>query len=397
MTTIRLAVAELSMAEAEAATGPPAHRPIDPSLDLVPQARTLAPVFPLEERGTGLVLHAGASGEMQIHWRLERDDFERAAASFPQSGGRPMAVIRLRRDRSQGGAEQVDEIPLGLGVHSGGGERSVGVPADHGRYHAELGLSSAEGGWLMLARSNGLYNAVGVGLHLEALPRDTSGHGAPQVSSPRTVTEVVRPGLRASEPGTASVAVSVGVAAEPALTEEIGSGMAPAFPLVIQSSPRGASAGAIAGPRDTEGGAFTPSRGLNGVAMEQGGAEEAALPAAVSPASIASVPVNGKALVHGSSGVSPTPSESVPTQIGVPLTPLTYESPPQQVNGLQLEAELRVTGRARPGSTIDLFGFRYRVGSGGRFQLLLPVTDPELLRRALEAAPPPELTQNRDD
>jgi hypothetical protein len=131
--------------------------------------------------------------------------------------------------------------------------------------------------------------------------------------------------------------------------------------------------------------------------MEKGGAEEAASPAAASPASIASVPVNGKALVHSGSGVSSTPSESVPTQIGVPLTPLTYESLPQQVNGLQLEAELRVTGRACPGSTIDLFGFRYRVGSGGRFQLLLPVTDPELLRRALEAAPPPELTQNRDD
>jgi hypothetical protein len=67
------------------------------------------------------------------------------------------------------------------------------------------------------------------------------------------------------------------------------------------------------------------------------------------------------------------------------------------VNGLELQAELRLTGRARPGSIIDLFGFRYRVGPGGRFQMLLPVTDPELLRRALEAAPPAELTRSRED
>lgn len=384
--TTRLAVAASLMADVKAAVAPQAYRSMDPSLDPGPQGLALALAFPLEEGGTGMVLHQGASGEMRMHWRLERDDFERAAASFPQTGGRPMAVIRLRRDRPEGGAEQVDEIPLGLGVHSGGGERIAQVPQDHGRYHAELGLSNAEGGWLMLARSNGLYNAVGVGLHLETIPKEVSRHEAPEATSPRTVAELSRPLSRDLESDAARVAVP----AEPALAEGTGSTMATAFPMVIQPSPRANAAGRAPG---AEGGSAAPSRGPNGIPMGKGEAEVAA----AGPASVASFPVNGKGPAHGGNGVSSAPSESLPTQIGVPLTPLTYESPPQHVNGLQLEAELRVTGRARPGSTIDLFGFRYRVGSGGRFQLLLPVTDPDLLRRALEAAPPPELTQNRDD
>jgi hypothetical protein len=87
----------------------------------------------------------------------------------------------------------------------------------------------------------------------------------------------------------------------------------------------------------------------------------------------------------------------VSPRIGVPLAPLTYERPPERAWGLELEAELRITGRAAPGSTVDLFGFPYRVGPGGRFQLSLPVTDPEILRLALEASPPPELGARRDD
>ncbi|MGE5154073.1 MAG: hypothetical protein ACM3ST_08665, partial [Bdellovibrio bacteriovorus] len=131
-----------------------------PSADLAAEGQALAPVFPLEDRGTGLVLYAGPPGELRIHWRLERDDFERASASFPAQGGRPATVVRLRRDRPQGGADQADELRLGPGVRDGQGERVVHIPTDHCHYHAELGLTNAEGGWLMLARSNGLYNAV---------------------------------------------------------------------------------------------------------------------------------------------------------------------------------------------------------------------------------------------
>ncbi|MFZ0789195.1 MAG: hypothetical protein WAM94_06205, partial [Chromatiaceae bacterium] len=100
------------------------------------------------------------------------------------------------------------------------------------------------------------------------------------------------------------------------------------------------------------------------------------------------VPGGGDGVGGAATGMSPG--------IGVRIEPLTYERPPERVRGLEIEAELRIHGRAEPNSTIDLFGFAYRVGPGGRFILELRVEDPDLLRRALEAAPPPELFSGRD-
>lgn len=79
-----------------------------------------------------------------------------------------------------------------------------------------------------------------------------------------------------------------------------------------------------------------------------------------------------------------------------PITQLAYGQPPGGVEGILVEAELRITGQAPPGSLIDLYGYPYRIGAGGRFQLVLRIDDPTLLRRALELHPPPELTLTRD-
>jgi len=79
------------------------------------------------------------------------------------------------------------------------------------------------------------------------------------------------------------------------------------------------------------------------------------------------------------------------------IEPLRYESPPMRPNGLEVTAELRINGRAAPGMEIDLFGFRYLVGPGGRFQLSLQMDDPELIGRALAQHPPPELAGDSND
>jgi hypothetical protein len=79
------------------------------------------------------------------------------------------------------------------------------------------------------------------------------------------------------------------------------------------------------------------------------------------------------------------------------LAALKYGQPPVRPGGLALEVELRITGQAAPGSLIDLFGFPYRVGPGGRFQLRLAVFDPALIARALVLNPPPELAMVRED
>lgn len=392
-----------------------AHRvdlTLAPSPDLAVGASPLMPVFPLEDRGTGLVLYDGPPGGMSIHWRLERTDFERVAVSFPPSGGAPTAVVRLRRDRPQGGSDQAQEIPLGLGVRDGSGERLVHMQTDHALYHAELGLTNAHGGWLMLARSNGLYNAVGIGLDLRRLPKGGAesglGKDVPEDASraaPEPVFSVAPSGIpRAGSPiepvpvepapieqvfGEGQIEQVLGEGQiEPALAEGAGTVLAPEFPLVPWASSRvsaseaaGIAPGSVGVGRGRVQGPGTPG-GEGGGSAAEGSAQPGAGAGGTGPES--------------RSGLA-APLGSAPARIGVPLEPLRYERPPERVNGLELEAELRLSGRARPGSTIDLFGFPYRVGPGGRFQMLLPVTDPELLRRALEAAPPAELTRSRED
>jgi hypothetical protein len=372
-----------------------------PSPDLAAEGPPLAPVFPLEDRGTRLVLYQGPPGELRIHWRLERDDFERAAASFPLNGRRPATVVRLRRDRPQGGTDQADEIQLGLGVREGSGERGVRIPMDHCRYHAELGLTNADGGWLMLVRSNGLYNAAGIGLDLERLPPDRGEVRLQLEPSECAVETVTAP----ASPGPGARVHPVGRPVEPALGGGTAATVDPDFPIIPWARSGMLSRAPSSGAAEGEPGLFVEPGGAgNG----RGQAAQVEGRVGASPwaglAAGAHAPTEPAQVAVGSQGPGPVlpagapgPHGSMPTRIGIPLTPLTYESPPERASGLELEAELRITGRAPPGSTVDLFGFHYRVGPGGRFQLILPVTDPELLRWALEAAPPAELTRRRDD
>jgi hypothetical protein len=67
---------------------------------------------------------------------------------------------------------------------------------------------------------------------------------------------------------------------------------------------------------------------------------------------------------------------------------MLYGQPAPGGRELLIEAELRVNGCAAPGALIDLFGHPYRVGPGGRFQLVIRVDDPELIKRAFELNPP---------
>lgn len=369
----------------------------EPSPDLATPARALVPVFPMVERGTGLVLSAGRPGELRIHWRLERDDFEQAAGSFPPTGRRPMAVLRLRRDRPEGGSDQTDEIPLGVEVRAGSGRRGVGVPVDHQLYRVELGLASADGGWLMLARSNGLYNAVGIGLDLgRFLGRSPGGPvagGAPPLPADGQASNDLGPGV--PDAVRERQAPDLAVPVEPALGGVHGVTLGPEFPLVPPGrGPRPPRSGPPdAAPSDTAAVSLPQGRAGDGAGAQRDAQVGGAFPFESSRQDAGGV----QTLAPGTQGRGSGAIESESPRIGVPLVPLTYERPPERALGLELEAELRISGRAAPGSTVDLFGYLYRVGPGGRFQLSLPVTDPEILRLALRAAPPPEFAERRDD
>jgi hypothetical protein len=82
---------------------------------------------------------------------------------------------------------------------------------------------------------------------------------------------------------------------------------------------------------------------------------------------------------------------------GGSIPPLVYGLPTPRGSELIIEAELRVNGCAPPGSEIDLFGRPFRVGPGGRFQIVIRVDDAALIRRAFELNPPALLDRYDND
>ncbi len=403
----------------------PPREPLGETPDLAASGANLAPAFPLDESGTGVVLYVASAGRMRVHWSLERDDFEQAAASFPVNGQRPAAVLRLRRDRAGGGTDLVDERPLGAGTRDGAGEAVFSLPRDHGLYRAELGLTDGGGGWLMLARSNGHYNAVGVGLDVPASPAES-----PEDAQPASAPESLTAGAAGQAPVQSDAIGPGDPDGEPALGAGPSELVAASFPVVtalrsllaasVHAADAVPGAGSSTGGGDgaarvqyscADGGGLValPAVAAMGAAPIQSLVETlAALPATRLQGAIgARQPAGGPGLAAGGAGrqdgqepegrgaEGPEPGGVLPG-INVRIEPLTYERPAARATGVELDAELRILGRAEPNSTIDLLGFPYRVGPGGRFLLVLRVEDPALLRRALEGAPPPELSTRRD-
>jgi len=363
----------------------------------------LAPHFPGEERGTGVVLYGAARGVLRVQWRLEPDTLEQAVGSFPVAGARPTLVMRLRRLRPDGGSDQLDEVRLAAVARSGSGFREFSVPLDHGRYRAELGLINGDGGWLMLARSNDLDNVAQVGVDLTHL-----------------AAAVPRASVRTTPP--APIALDTAEAAgEPADQRPTDARPVPIFPLALRliaehagHSPPGAGSIPPTAPASP-----APVALLAPAApTSPGGAtgEPVTLKVILDPVA-QGLPVPQEVRAPGEDGgradspkypplpVRPVfpelltpakPAAAEPVTYG-PLAPLSYGQEPVRSMGVQILAELRISGQAVPGTEIDLFGHPYRVGPGGRFQLVVLVDDPELLRRALALHPPPELREQRDD
>jgi hypothetical protein len=379
--------------------------------DLAPTAMPLEQHFPLEARGTSIVLAGDTAGHLRAFWHLERDDFEYAAASFPTAGVRPVAVIRLRRGRWGGDDETVAERALSPGVRHGAGEVPFETPRDHSRYHAELGLSTPQGGWLMLTRSNRLYNADGVGVDLPDRPD-------PEIPS---VQALAGP---APIDGAEVAPISLQSSAGP-----VPLGMV--FPLVMPAREwRRAYAAATAGALRAAalGEPVWPSAHVEPalalvstavVAVGDGALGVCApmqhqIDALATPvAAIALAPVETRGVDHALGGSGMDRSRTAPSGNGQAgrdlgprpdeprvgtgsIAPLTYESPPARPSPPRIEAELRIMGSAAPNQTLDLFGFQYQVGPGGRFQFVLPVDDPELLARALAGSPPEALVRPKD-
>lgn len=345
--------------------------------------------FPLNVRGTYLVLTEASASDLRAFWQISGDDLIPVVSGFARGGVRPLPVLRLRR-LDGGGAGLVREIALRLTGPSGQGEHLFSVDAKPARYDVELGVSDGAGGWIMLARSNALDHAARVDVRLEPIKPRTPGpqpvrldaavgdtgpthaersHAGRNQSSRNQAGEIDSGGNKAGEGDTSPPvgsnsggAAPVGIAS--AGIESFGR---VSMPMGVVEAPLG---------RHLEPPGPTDPGGLSEF-------DDAALTRA------ADEPASAEPLVTGYAA-SARPAAS-------PSAPLVYGQPSPRPGELMIEAELRVNGCAAPGAEIDLFGYPYRVGPGGRFQFIIRVDDPELIARAFALHPPTLPDRSKDD
>jgi hypothetical protein len=324
------------------------------------------------------VLASAGDGGLCAFWQLSGDDVAPAAAGFARDGAKPLPVLRLRRLHADG-ATSVKEINLSLRGPDGHGEHVFSVDVRPARYDAELGLSDAAGGWVMLARSNALDHGARVEVRLAPVDRiaETSdvsieapapsatppGDHPQQGSAPPPSSQ-----LREQPNATPVVAEQPGIRAVDILARrraglDLGPGRDPDLVADRETTPSAESSV----PPDGAGQSPTPPREAD---------------SATSPSR------DTVSASFGERTIPETAQSSERRPRASPTAPMLYGQPTPCGTELLVEAELRVNGCAAPGALIDLFGHPYRVGPGGRFQLFIRVDDPELIKRAFDLNPP---------
>ncbi|WP_200238592.1 hypothetical protein [Thiohalocapsa halophila] len=363
--------------------------------------------FPDTAVGTQMVLYPTDGGGVDLRWQIEPADIAYARAGFRGTEARPM--LRLHRIGTTGDDRLLAYTDLG-------GDDAA---AEHGHAHydnadaagllqAEIGLASADGGWLLIARSNELRAAAPIGvdfLHPTPAPAAIAG----------PVDETASTAAHAS----AGPAAAGRETDAPAPVQ-----LAPEFPLVEphlseplsgpQPQPLSEQARAVSTQPDraAEGGA-EPGK-LAGVAAAQDGLDRAAGEPAFARRSDPNLAAGGQARdlsapPGAGRGQEPPPGGVVPRLAPRQPSPgpsaQTFSAPSPaagsgplrpQADGATLSAALVVHGSAPPNSLLDLGGHPYRVGPGGRFVLHIPIRDHQLIRRVLATLPQLPVEQ-RDD
>ncbi len=331
--------------------------------------------FPLCLKGSYLVLTDASETDLRAFWQVSSDDLIPAVAGFARGRVRPLPVLRLRR-LDGGGAGLVREIALRLTGPGGQGEQLFSVQAQPGRYEAELGLSDGAGGWMMLARSNALDHAARVDVRLGPIQR--------RAPEPQSVTQ----DAVAEEDALAEDAIVDDARMEDVGRDHAGGGNVTA-PLEAdrgETAPAGSSA--------NDGPSMPPgfAEALFGSASETPGIHEPSL----SDDTALQGPADGQGGVERMDTQHPRHAAASRPALS-PTAPLVYGQASPRPGELMIEAELRVNGCAAPGSEIDLFGYPYRVGPGGRFQLIIRVDDPDVIARAFALNPPMLPDRAKDD
>jgi hypothetical protein len=348
--------------------------------------------FPDTASGTQLVLYQTGDGSVELRWHLAPAAIAHARRVFPAPSARPLLRLRLT-GADGGGARTLADAGLDDDTAAASGLAHYGGDDAQGRLVAEIGLATGDGGWLLIARSNGLSAAAPVGAAF-VRERRYAEQRQPDGLRPDTLRpDKLRPAATdhqspdpAHPPGDdAAPAMRIEPQGPVELPVELPAAFSPEFPLIEPEL----SGLELAAP---------PSMPLP---LSQHGLDPGDEPTAQS----AEEPPPGGVVPRlrrskpGAGSVEPGQSDPAPTASGRPESgteppsadpraPIAGSGPLQRaVLDASLSAELLVRGSAPPNTLLDLGGHPYRVGPGGRFELRVPIRDPELVQRLLSSLP----------
>ncbi len=368
--------------------------------------------FPNTAAGTHLVLYQTEDGAVDLRWRIDPADIAHARAAF--GGADAHAVLRLYHIGGQGEDRLMADADLGSDADAEGGLAHYAGAAGQGFLQAEIGLASADGGWLLVARSNSLPAAkpVGTDRFRELAPAPEAPPAVAALTDAQRAGADIAPAATGSE-STAEVPVPPlhlepeFPLVEPELSALATTGVAPgraAAALPAQrpdggpSPAAGAAASAGAAP-----GIHTDNRTATGTRGPLSPAAARGIDASLGPANYAA---GREGRADGQPPPEPPPGGVVPRLTQRPLRSPGQPDPPPEPGSRQraqpvpgsgpmrpavgeatLAAELVVHGSAPPNTLLDLGGHTYRVGPGGRFQLRIPIREREVIMRVLATLP----------
>jgi hypothetical protein len=134
--------------------------------------------FPDTAAGTRVVLYQTEDGAVDLRWRIDPADIAHARAAFRGAPAQP--VLRLHRSGDDGADQVIAHAELSDDAAAEGGLAHYTGADGEGLLRAEIGLAGDGGGWMLIARSNGLPAATAVGAGF--LREDTPAPPVPQAA-----------------------------------------------------------------------------------------------------------------------------------------------------------------------------------------------------------------------
>jgi hypothetical protein len=335
-------------------------------------------IFPDTCVGTHLVLYQTADGAVDLRWRIDPADVAHARGAFGGADAHP--VLRLRRLGGHGDEQLMADADLGGDSAAEDGLAHYAGTDAEGLLRAEIGLAGADGGWMLIARSNVLPAAAAVGA---AFLRDdaASAPSAQPTPEPAPVeTPVASVGDDRRTTATQGAAVPEALRLEPTFPV-VEAPLSPAALAEPRTPPAGT--GSQAEPRHSPDTAqTTPGTGASSSALATEGPASARAEAAELPLE----PPPGGVVPRLAPRQTPHAGAAAPAEQGA--APVAGSGPLRRPNGAaELSAELVLHGSAPPHTLLDLGGHSYRVGPGGRFVLHIPIREHALILRLLATLP----------